>query len=113
MRLQPPIDRYIGEGRDASALMSCAPGLYCDLTMDATGYHGVCRPLGGAGDACSSGDECRFESGLTCDGASGHDGVCAPLHADGTACHHWTTCAGGYCDHGICTSTPHPRWCSA
>jgi len=107
-----PIDPRPGVGGlDASALLSCAPGLYCDLTMDATGYHGVCRPLGGAGDVCSSRGQCRFESSLTCDAASGLDGVCVPLFPDGTACTDWSSCAGTYCDHGICTSTPHVRYC--
>lgn len=107
-----PIDLHIGVGRDASALLSCAPGLYCGITTDATGHHGVCRTMGLAGEACTAPNECRFESGLTCDLATGHDHVCVALFSDGTACTSRSSCAGGYCDMSLCTSTPHVPWCA-
>jgi len=105
-----PVDPFPGVGRDASALLSCVPGSYCDLSMVDGSLHGVCRTLGMAGDSCSSTAQCDPAADLTCDEALG--GVCGARHPDGAVCSDWTSCAGGYCDHRVCSSTPHPRWCN-
>lgn len=105
-----PVSPRIGPRRDASALLACVPGLYCDLSMDASGYHGVCRALELSGGSCSSTNDCDPTAHLTCDTMPG--GTCVPSFADGVTCSWWRDCAGGYCDHLVCTSTPHPRWCN-
>lgn len=106
-----PLALGFGVGRDASALWSCVPGLVCHVTMDATGLHGVCQEHALSGGSCGATiNECDTDAGLWCDGGPR---VCAPAQPDGAACNNdYHECAGGYCDHNVCTSTPHPRWCN-
>jgi len=101
-----PVDAYLGPGNDASALWACDPGLYCKVTRDGSTLHGVCTNLGAEGVSCGSDNDCVAT--LTCGASS----TCETPAADGATCVYWRQCAGGYCDHGVCTSTPHPRWCN-
>jgi len=100
-----PIDAYIDIGNDASAISACDPGLYCKVTRDGSTLHGVCTNLGTVGASCGVNDCVRT---LTCGASS----TCEEPAADGATCRYWDQCAGGYRDHGVCTSTPHPRSCN-
>ncbi|NCQ62016.1 MAG: hypothetical protein GW913_15265 [Myxococcales bacterium] len=101
-----PVDAYLGPGHDASALLACDPGLYCKLTMEAGALHGVCTNLEGLGNACTGSNDCVRT--LTCGASS----TCEEPAADGALCAFGRDCAGGYCDHHACTSTPHPDLCN-
>lgn len=101
-----PVDAYLGPGRDASALLACDPGLYCELTMDGGALHGSCTNLEGLGNACNGSNACL--PSLTCGASS----TCEEPAADSALCSVGRDCVGGYCDHHACTSTPHPDLCN-
>jgi hypothetical protein len=49
-----------GKTSDACAAdIECGPELYCGAKVDASGAHGVCKPLGVAGAPCAGSGECR------------------------------------------------------
>ncbi len=101
-----PVDAYLGPGNDASALLACDPGLYCKLSMDGGVLRGVCTNLEPLGNACTGPNDCARS--LTCGASS----TCKDPAADGALCSVGRDCAGGYCDHHACTSTPHVELCN-
>ncbi|NOY92119.1 MAG: pentapeptide repeat-containing protein [Deltaproteobacteria bacterium] len=103
-----PVDNTLGPGNDASAFWVCEGGLYCDAVMEGSVSRGICRNLETAGGPCWMDYDCDQAAGLMCGDAH----VCVPRAADGASCLNWQQCSGGYCDHNVCTSTPHPRWCN-
>ncbi|HMG21519.1 MAG TPA: hypothetical protein VK607_09395 [Kofleriaceae bacterium] len=73
---------------------ACASGLFCDL--------GTCRPLRGAGVACTPDTQCV--KGLFCDLAAATP-VCTAKHGTGEACSGAASCESDNCLPGTCTGT--------
>lgn len=87
---QPPVP----SGGECGYGARCAePDEWCDATFGATG---LCRAVGGEGDACSGALDCG--PGLRCRAS----GVCAVVGEIGAACDESEDCTTGVCTGGTC-----------
>jgi hypothetical protein len=98
----PFIIPQVGDGGACTEDYECTSD-FCDGASDS--MDGTCKPMPGAGDACTS----TCADGLYCgfDQTTGQE-ICQPIKANGEACTGDNECESDNCDSSTCTAKP-PR----